>query len=217
VTLVRQWQDLVDGLPAGWGDAHVRLQPANEAQLDRAAALLGPVQAHRSADGMLAFRVATDGSGPTAAVAARALELVDRDGIAGTLELQSSVAAAPSAVAERAPEATLPESWAAALATLPADWSDLLGEVDLGSSDYLERAALHLSPINPRRDGTRLAFHFRCARQVGYGASPEMVRRCLERCAAESIAGSVEVLRVLSDTHSTQTQGPVWQISGRTV
>ena len=24
-------------------------------------------------------------------------------------------------------------------------------------------------------------------------------------------------LRVLSDTHSTQTQGPVWQISGRTV
>ena len=86
----------------------------------------------------------------------------------------------------------LPEAWAAALATLPADWSDLLAEIELASSDYLERAALHLSPINPRRDGARIAFRFRCARKAGYGASPGMVGRCLERCDADGIVGSVQ-------------------------
>ncbi len=115
------------------------------------------------------------------------------------------------------PAVSLPESWAAALATLPADWSDLLGEIDLDVADSFDRAALHLAPVNPRREGDRLALRFRCARTAGYGASPQMVRRCLERCDEEGIGGSVHVLRALSDTHPAQTQGPVWQISGRTV
>jgi hypothetical protein len=44
-----------------------------------------------------------------------------------------------------------------------------------------------------------------------------MARRCLERCDAEEIRGSVEVLRVLSDTHLVATQGPVWQLNGQTI
>ena len=31
------------------------------------------------------------------------------------------------------------------------------------------------------------------------------------------MAGRVQVLRALSDTHAVQTQGPVWQIAGHTV
>lgn len=213
--LVRQWQELVEGLPAGWSEADVRVLIPDAAELDRAAALLGSLQPTRSAADTLSFRVATDGSGPTQALAGRAIELADREEISGTLELSSSVVAASSAEREDAP--SLPESWDAALATLPADWSDLLGEVELASSDYLERAALHLSPINPRRDGERMALRFRCARQAGYGASPAMVRRCLERCDANDHAGRVTVLRALSDTRPVQTQGPVWQIAGRTV
>jgi hypothetical protein len=54
------------------------------------------------------------------------------------------------------------------------------------------------------------------ARNFGYGASPEMVRRCFERCDAEGIRGTVSILRALSDTHPVATQGPVWQIAGRT-
>jgi hypothetical protein len=100
---------------------------------------------------------------------------------------------------------------------LPPDWSDLLGEIELASSADLDRAALYLSPINPRRDGARVALRFRCARQAGYGASPEMVRRCLERCDGIGVVGTVRVLRALSDTHAVQTQGPVWQIAGQTV
>ena len=44
-----------------------------------------------------------------------------------------------------------------------------------------------------------------------------MVRRCLERCDEIDVLGSVSVLRALSDTHPALTQGPVWQIAGRTV
>jgi hypothetical protein len=62
-----------------------------------------------------------------------------------------------------------------------------------------------------------MRLQFRSASRFGYGASPGMVRRCLERCDAAGITGSVEVLRVLSDTRPVGTQGPVWQIEGRMV
>jgi hypothetical protein len=222
VRLVRQWDDLVRRQPDGWVDVQVSFHLRDPKQLDRAATLLGPLQAVRSSPGALTFRIATDGSGPTPANAQILLDRVGREKIAGTLELESSsaergpVAAVETAVPFVAAQ-SLPVSWDAALATVPADWSDLLGEVELDSSDYLERAALHLSPVNPRRDGQRLALQFRCAQTVGYGASPGMVRRCLERCDADRIVGRVHVLRVLSDTQPVLTQGPVWQIAGRTV
>ena len=44
-----------------------------------------------------------------------------------------------------------------------------------------------------------------------------MVLRCLERCDAEAIRGTVHILRALSDTKPAHTQGPVWQIKGQTV
>jgi hypothetical protein len=44
-----------------------------------------------------------------------------------------------------------------------------------------------------------------------------MVARCLSRCDEDGIQGNVAVLRVLSDTRPVQTQGPVWQIDGKTV
>jgi hypothetical protein len=224
VRLVRQWDDVVRRLPAGWVETQVTFHLRDPSQLDRAATLLGPLQAVRSSPGTISFRVATDGSGPSPASAERLLDRVGREKIAGTIQVESSAgappapAAAPAAIpAGRLPEPSLAESWDAAVATLPADWSDLLGEVELDSSDYLERAALHLSPLNPRRDDDRLALRFRCARLSGYGASPGMVRRCLERCDDDRIVGRAQVLRVLSDTHTVQTQGPVWQIAGRTV
>jgi hypothetical protein len=122
-----------------------------------------------------------------------------------------------AAAAAPLPPDHLPVSWDAALAALPADWSDLLGEITLASSDYVDRAALHMAPLNPRRVEASLRFQFRSASRFGYGASPGMVRRCFERCDADSIRGGVEVLRVLSDTDPVGTQGPVWQIAGRMV
>jgi len=115
------------------------------------------------------------------------------------------------------PPPTLVEQWDALLAELPADWSDLWAEVELTSSDYLERGALMLAPVNPARAGKRLAYRFRVARRFGYGASEEMARRCLERLDQEGITGELRILHALSDTKPVSTQGPVWYVCGKTI
>src|SRR5437762_3162918 len=97
-------------------------------------------------------------------------------------------------------ERALPDDWAEARLKLPADWSDLYAEVRFTSTDYVERAALLLAPVNPARYGGPNALRFRCARTFGYGAAPGMAGRCLERCDEEGITGEVEILRALSDT-----------------
>ncbi len=112
---------------------------------------------------------------------------------------------------------TLAESWATALATLPADWSDIYAELELHSREDVDRAALLMAPINPRLDPNDPILRFRSARVAGYGGSPGMVGRCFERCDGDGIAGEVRIVRALSDSRHVGTQGPVWQIAGRTV
>jgi hypothetical protein len=214
MSLVGQWDELQAGLPSGWSSQAVRLQLEETAQAGRAAAILGPLHAARAADGTLSFRIARDGSDPGPELARRLLGRLDGERLHGTLELGAVAEAEAPAEAAPAPLAT---QWDVALAELPADWSDLLGELELGSSDYVDPGAVRLAPINPRLVPGTLALRFRAARQFGYGASPGMVRRCLERCDEAGIRGTVRVLRVLSDTRPVQTQGPVWQLSGRTV
>jgi hypothetical protein len=111
----------------------------------------------------------------------------------------------------------LTASWDAAVAGLPADWSDLQAELQLISTDFVERASVLCVQCNPRRDGRRAALRFRCARRAGYGVSPEMARRCLERCDSENIRGAVVVLRVISGSRHVATQGPVWLAGGKTI
>jgi hypothetical protein len=154
------------------------------------------------------------GAGPSPGQVERALRRLDEEGIGGELELLASgepVAVPPTS------RATLAASWDAELAALPPDWSDLYCEVELTSTDYLERGALLMAPVNPARYGGTPAFRFRCARRFGYGAAPEMVRRCFERLDREGIRGEVRVLRALSDTKPVATQGPVWYVGGRSV
>ena len=213
MSLVGEWDVAESGLPAGWGSARLELT-VTEGDDDQAAALLGPAQPHRAAPGVLRFTLARDGSGPGAAAVKRLFGRLDAAGIGGTVAVLSSEAAT---VTQPAEQKTLAESWDEALATLPADWSDLVGEIELISSDYLEQAALALAPINPRRVPETVELRFRCAARFGYGASPGMVRRCLERCDAKGIRGTARVLRALSDSRPVGTQGPVWQIGGRTV
>jgi hypothetical protein len=210
VSLVEDWRDVEKWLPAGWGEARLELAVAEESNYDRSAALLGPAQPYRQAPGTLRFSVARNGVEPLRRLLAR----LDDGQIGGTLRLVSSEEAPVSAPVA---EMTLAESWAAALETLPADWSDLYGEIELISSDYLGVAAVQLAPINPRQTQTGSVFRFRCAATFGYGASPGMVARCLERCDAKAVRGTVRILRALSDTQPVGTQGPVWQIDGRTV
>ena len=144
----------------------------------------------------------------------RMLKRIDNERIGGTLTLVSSGEAAPAPAIARA---SLAAEWDAAIAVLPSDWSDLLCELELTSSDHIERAALLTAPLNPIQGTGRPGFRFRCAHSFGYGASSGMVRRCLARLDEERIPGEVRVLRAMSDTHPVGTQGPVWRIGERAV
>jgi hypothetical protein len=214
VRLVDQWGEIERGLPDDWREARMSLAVDEKQQLDRAAALLGPLAPGRSI-GSIRFSATRGGGASGPEGVRRLLGRLDAEGIGGRLELLATEAAAPRE-AEPAAE-TLVGDWDAALAALPDDWSDLYAEVELRSSDHLERAALLLAPLNPARDGDRTAFRFRVARRFGYGASAGMARRCLERCDAEHITGRATILRALSDTRPVATQGPVWYVGGKTV
>lgn len=213
VKLAEQWREVERGLPEGWGDARLSLTVADESRGGSAAALLGPLMPARSGS-QIRFFVARRGAGPSPEAARRALQRLDRAGIAGTLEL---IATGEPEIAPETARPTLAASWDAELASLPADWSDLYAELELFSTDHLERAALLLAPLNPSRYGGRPGFRFRAARVFGYGASPQMVRRCLARLDEDGIRGRLEVLGVISGSRPVATQGPVWRVGGRAV
>ena len=181
---------------------------------DAAARLLGPAQPFRVDPTSLRFAVARDGSAPSPAGIQRLLRRLDVQPLLGTLTLVDSTAAP---AAPPAADSSLAGAWRRELAQLPADWSDLVAELELESSDYVERASLLCVPMNLRRDGRRSALRFRAASRFGYGASPEMVQRCLERCDEAGIRGRVVVLQTLSDSRPVATQGPVWVQSGLTI
>jgi hypothetical protein len=214
MSLAAEWKALGSELPTGWSQADLRLELRDAATANRAASLLGPAQPFKASPTVLRLTVAQDGSAVSSDAVTRLLARLDETRIAGTLTLTGS----EQAVARVEREVVLlADSWRRALSGLPSDWSDLLGEIELLSSDYIERASVLCIQMNPRRDGTRTALRFRAARKSGYGVSPEMAARCFERCDSEQIRGSVTVLRALSDTHHVGTQGPVWNIAGQTV
>ena len=210
MSVADQWNAIGSKLPDTWARVSLRLELPDRNAADRAAAQLAPTGPYRVEPAVLHFFVARDGSALGPDTVTRLLRRVD----SGSLSLAGSQAAPVPVPRETT---SLVASWDAALATLPADWSDAYGEIELTSTDYIERAAVLCIQMNPRRDGMRAAFRFRTARKAGYGVAPEMARRCLERCDEESIHGSLTILRALSDTSLVATQGPVWLLSGKTI
>ena len=213
VRLVEQFDAIERELPDRWASARLRLDIAEDGRCERAAALLGPANPGRRGR-HIRFSAARKGGGTGPEAVRRLLRRLDQEGIAGDLALVGADEAPTEVLSARS---TLSELWIHALASLPPDWSDLYGEVRLDSTDFVERAALLLSPLNPARYGGSTGFRFRGARRFGYGTAPEVVARCLERCDEEGITGEVEILRALSDTVPVATQGPVWRVGGRTV
>ena len=214
VSLVDQWQEILAGLPENWADARLRLTVEGDDAV-RAVANLGPLNPAQRGN-MVRFYVTRRGAGASPALVERLLARIDQERIGGTLELvRAGETTEPAAVELK--QATLAATWDAELAALPPDWSDIYAEVELVSSDWLERAALLMAPVNPARYGGTPGFRFRVARLFGYGASPDMTRRCLERVDQEQIGGQLRILRVLSDTKPVYTQGPVWYVEGRSV
>jgi hypothetical protein len=214
VKLVDQWRTIEDRLPADWVDARLDVTPETASERPRAAGLLGPANPGRVGD---ALRVTVRRGAGTGALGPegirRLFSRMDEARVWSSLSLVDVEEAPP---AEDAPQASLVDRWMAAAAGLPPDWSDVHAELRLRSSDDLPRAALLCAPLNPTHvEGT--AFWFRAARRAGYGASPEMVHRCLARLDGGEIRGDVKVLRVLCETGHVATQGPVFRVGGRYV
>ena len=214
VSLVADWREIIEGLPEDWSDVRLRLTVDDEEAGARAAAILGPANAARRRNVLRLYAVRR-GAGPSQALVERLLARIDQERIPGKLELVGVGEPESQPVETRRP--TLAGTWDASVAALPSDWSDLYAEVELVSSDWLERAALLMAPVNPARFGGTPGFRFRVARRFGYGASAEMTRRCLERVDDEHIRGELRILRVLSGTDPVHTQGPVWYVGGRSV
>ena len=213
MSVVEQWNGIENGLDPRWDHALLSLTATDETQLSRAAALLAPAGPGRHG-AVLRFAAERSGGGVGPEAIRRMLRRLDDEGIDGTLELVSTTEAA---AAPAPPQALLAAAWDAALATLPSDWSDLLCELDLTSTDHLEPAALMLAPVNPLQHAGRPGFRFRVAHSFGYGASPGMVHRCLERLDEAGVPGEVRVLEAMSDSHHVGTQGPVWYVAGKAV
>jgi hypothetical protein len=214
VRLVDQWTAVETGLDPRWHDARLDVVIADEAQRQRALALLGPASPGRVGT-TIRFTATRSGIGVGPEAARRLLRRLDEEGISGALTLVASdEAPAAPAVAP----ASLAEEWDAALALLPSDWSDLLCELGLTSTEHIEKGALLLAPLNPVQAGPGgPGFRFRCAQSFGYGASPGMVHRCLARLDEAGIPGEVRILRALSDAHPVGTQGVVWYVGGKAV
>jgi hypothetical protein len=220
---VEQWRAIEAGLDPGWDEVSLVFVAEDRPGLDAAAGVLGPLGAGRRGD-TLRLTVPRRGGGPEKL--ANLLGRLDQKRIWGTLTLagvgapaRATPAAQEAAVAARASAEVEPlvAAWDAAIDDLPPGWSDVLAELEVESTDFIPRAALLGSPLNPARGPRRNTLRFRASEGVGYGTSSGMVRRCLERMDAEGITGRVRVLEGAADTDNVYTQGPVWRIAGRSV
>lgn len=220
MALAERFNDVLAGLPRGWEWARIDVTVEEPEEANRAAIVLAPATPGRSGPTFhLHVASGTQRLAATPEMARRVLQRLDTEGIRARLRLSGhedapAVAAAP--VVDGADRA-LASQWDALVARLPPDWSDLYAELQLDSTDFLERGALLLAPVNPARYGGPAGFRFRAATRRGYGVAAGMARRCLERLDEEGITGRLRFLRVLSDTHHAGTQGPVWLVGGRSV
>ena len=221
MALAERVDEILRGLPRDWKRARIDLSLEEPEDAARAAVILAPATPGRSSGGFtLHVHDGTEGLAPTPELVRRVVSRLDGAGIKGRVRLveHERPASEPAAPALRAAERQmLADSWDALVRRLPADWSDLYGEIELDSTDYLERGALLLAPVNPARAPGLASFRFRAANRKGYGAASVMARRAFERLDEEGLTGNIRILRVLSDTSAPFSQGPVWREGGRAV
>ena len=217
MALAERIDEILRGLPRDWERARVDLTVEEPEHADRAALILAPASPGRSGSSfLLHVHDGSTGLAPTPELVRRVVSRLDEAGIRGRVRLAAHVRPAVEPTSPPVERTTLAGSWDALLRRLPPDWSDLYAEVELDSSDYLDRGALLLAPVNPAR-AVGPSFRFRAASSSGYGVAPVMARRAFERLDEEGMTGRLRVLRVLSDSSSPSSQGPVWREGGRSV
>jgi hypothetical protein len=209
-----QWDGIAAGLPEGWTEVQLGLGLDRPETANRASVLLGAIGPGRVENGLRLRIASADG-----ALLRRLLARLDAEGISGVLAVAETQDASASVQAEAPREhgRALASEWDELVAALPQDWSDLLCALELGSTDDLPTAALAMAPLNPSREKPSAALRFRVARRYGYGAAPEMARRCLARLDEQGVHGRLRLVDELSDTRPVATQGPTFVVGNRAV
>jgi hypothetical protein len=209
-----QWDGIAAALPEGWTEVQLALALDRPETANRASVLLGAIGPGRVENGLRLRITSADG-----ALLRRLLARLDAEGISGALAVADPQEAAASvqAVAPREHGRALASQWDELAAALPQDWSDLLCALELGSTDDLPTAALAIAPLNPSREKPPATLRFRVARRYGYGAAPEMARRCLARLDEQRITGRLRLVDEFSDTRPVATQGPTFVVGNRAV
>jgi hypothetical protein len=218
VRAVEQWNAIERRLDPYWVVAFFTFVPEDEDAVGRAAGMLAPLGPLRTGR-ELRFQVARHGAAPDRL--RNLLTRLDRKRIWGDLKLVDVRVEAPETQAEPAAngERPLVEQWDEELAKLPPGWKELLAELELDSTDFVALATLLGAPLNPSRVPGETAVRFRVVRGGGggYGAPPDLARRCLERMDREGVTGRLSVETALSDVDYVATQGTVWRVAGRSV
>ncbi len=211
--LVEQWRRIGSELPAGWAEARLALTLPRSEQRERAASLLSPASPGRVGE-TFHFSVRRSGGGIGPDQCTKLLGKLDAERIRGTLAPLETV---EREVHEESPSQELAVAWAAGRrrAASRLERPVLRARAGLERLPRPGRAPAGAAESRPRAG--RSAFRFRVAQSFGYGASPQMTARCLERVDAEGITGRLTILRALSDTHNVATQGPVWRVEGKAV
>jgi len=209
--LAEQWSELEPTLPLGWASARLALEP-NAQDCDRVERMVGGALRRTSPTRFeLEVTRSEEPFGLSTNLFRRLLARLDEARVEGRMTVVSTE------LGEAARRPRLANEWDRLVARLPGDWSHLAAEVELDSSDFIERGALLLAPANPARFDRDRKITFRAARRVGYGVAAEMARRALARLDEEGITGRLRILRVVSDDRPVATQGPVWRVGGRSV
>jgi hypothetical protein len=215
---LEQWKQIESALDPDWDVVDLAFAPEDEDGMSRAAAVLGPLGPGRYGR-ELRLHMSRHGGGLEQLE--NILEHVDRKRVWGELRLVEARVERqpePQALAQRRLGA-LVEQWDEQVAKLPPGWRDLFVELELDSTDFLAQAALVGAPLNPNRVPGRIALSFRVVGKGlgGYGVSPGMARRCLERMDSVGVTGHLKLLDALADVDYVYTQGPVLRIAGRAV
>ena len=214
---VEQWQEIVERrLDPDWDVAFFRFVPEDEGSVGKAAAALAPVGPLRYGR-ELRFQVVRHGAAPDRLH--NLLTRLDRKRVWGRLELVNARIERPEAPPTAVPEEGRPlvEQWDEEVAKLPPGWRDALVDLELDSTDFIAEAALVGAALNPSRIKGETAVRFRVVRRGlgGYGAPPELARRCLERMDEAGVTGRLRFATALSDVDYVATQGVVWSAGSR--
>jgi hypothetical protein len=106
----------------------------------------------------------------------------------------------------------LAQQWDDIVERQPEDWSIMDIQLTLRDASVSEETALVLSPLNPwhERDWRTGIFRFRAAHTWGYGTAAEVCRKRLDTLDRLGVAGTLQLLRHLSDVKPVATQGPAY-------